>query len=143
MNTSPSSPALSTLVLVDPTFPDGSSSLSLIDDDEDLVLIVVLISGRCSHALHDRARRTGRGVMTAAWSHLESLALRVSRPGRVVGTIVAGGPDPAVELSAIAAEHAARRVIVPTSSVEFDPGLVRRISRQTRLTVVYPEPAPV
>lgn len=140
MNTSPSPThpaptARATVVLVDPTSPDGETSLETLRDTDTHVLIVVLTSGRACNALRDRAHGQGVSVTSAAWGYLEQLALRISRPGRVVGTIVADGPDPAYELTSIVAEHPCERIILPASTNRVDRMLPRRLARSTPITV--------
>lgn len=127
--------ARAVVVLVDPTSPDGETSLGAVRDTDAHVLIVVLTSGRACSALRDRAHDHGISVVSAAWSYLEELALRLSRPDRLVGTIVASGPDAAYELASVVAEHACERVILPASTTHLDRMLARRLSNMTAVTI--------
>ncbi|TDT17441.1 hypothetical protein BDK89_3051 [Ilumatobacter fluminis] len=124
-----------TVVLVDPTSPDGETSLDALHDADRHVLIVVLTSGRACNALRNRAHDQGVSVTSAAWSYLEEVALRVSRSGRVVGTIVASGPDAAYELISVVAEHPCERIVLPASTARIDRMLPRRLTRQTPVVV--------
>ena len=124
-----------TVVLVDPTAPDGETSLDALRDTDRHVLIVVLTSGRACNALRNRAHDQGVSVTSAAWSYLESLALRVSCAGRVVGTIVAIGPDAAYELTSVVAEHPCERIVLPASTVQVDRMLPRRLARTSPIPV--------
>ena len=137
MNTSPSNHSgRATVVLVDPTAPDGTTSLDALSDADDHVLLVVLTTGRASYALRERAHELGTSVTSAAWSYLERLAVGLSRPGRVVGTIVAAGPDPAFELATVVAEHPTDRIVLPSSAARTDRMLSRRLARTTPVAVV-------
>ena len=132
---SPMPIARATVALVDPTSPDGENSLDTLRDSDAHVLIVVLVSGRSCNALRSRAHAQGVSVTSAAWGYLERLALRVTRPDRVVGTIVAAGPDPAYELASVLAEHDCERVVLPSSTRRVDPMLPRRLAQMTSVAV--------
>ena len=106
MNISPSSPQptrLRTFVLVDPTSPDGETSLEALDATDDHVALVVLISGRSSSALREFAEIEGIDPVSAASIYLDQVAERIACDGRVVEVIVAAGPDPAIEIADLVA----------------------------------------
>lgn len=127
-----------TIVLVDPTSPDGHSSLdALIDDDTDL-LVVVLLSGRASNALRDFAHHENVSVSEAGWIYLDQVAVGLEQPGRTVGTITATGPDTARSLADIAIEHDADRVVLPTSILRLDRTVVRRLAQLAPVTITVP-----
>lgn len=125
-----------TIVLVDPTAPDGETSLDRIGDDDAHVLVVVLMSGRSSSALHEFARHEQVSVSSAAWTYLDQVAARLERPGRIVGTIAATGPDPAYELAVVASEHTVARVVLPASIARIDRHAPRRLARLSPVTIV-------
>jgi hypothetical protein len=131
-----SSPA--TVVLVDPTAPDGESSLAALLEDDTHVLVVVLLSGRASNALHEYAHHEQTSVSAAAWTYLEQVAMRIDRPGRIVGTIAATGPDAATELALVAAEHDVGRVVLPTSALRSDRRIARRLAQLAPVTIEMP-----
>ena len=124
----------STIVLVDPTSPDGETSLDLVGD-EDHVIVVVLMSGRASNALREFAHHEDVSVSSAAWIYLDQVAQRLDRPGRTVGTIAATGPDPAYELAVIATEHDAERVLLPSSILRLDRHAPRRLAQLVPLAI--------
>lgn len=124
-----------TVVLVDPTAPDGETSLDALRDTDTHVLVVVLASGRSCNALRERAHDQGISVTSAAWTYLERMAIRVSRPGRIVGTIVAAGPDPAFELASVVAEHPCERIVLPASTSRVDRMLPGRLARTSPVPV--------
>jgi hypothetical protein len=150
-NPSPVTPHLptqspTTVVLVDPTAPDGETSLGALHDDDSHVLIVVLLSGRASNALHQYAHHENTSVSAAAWTYLEQVAMRVDRPDRIVGTIAAPGPDAASELAAVVAEHDVDRVVLPTSALRTDRRIARRLAQLAPVTIEMPAveaPVPV
>ncbi len=139
MRPSDHSPITSTtVVLVDPTSPDGESSLGELRRDDTYVLVVTLLTGRASNALRDYAHHTGSSVTEAGWTYLDQVAARIARPGRTIGTIAATGPDTALELAAIVTEHDADRVVFPASIVRLDRGAARRLAQDVPVEIVAP-----
>lgn len=127
-----------TVVLVDPTSPDGETSLDALRDDDAHVLVVVLLSGRASNALHEYAHHENTSVSAAAWTYLEQVAIRLERPDRIVGTIAAAGPDAATELAVVVAEHDVDRVVLPTSALRTDRRIARRLAQLAPVTIEMP-----
>ena len=117
-----------TVVLVDPSSSDGEDALALLDDRDDHVSVVVLLSGRNSSALRDFARAEEIDVATAGWIYLEQVARRIARPSRNVELLVATGPDTAYELAATTYDRPVREILVPSSVVRADPTLPARFA---------------
>ena len=112
-----SSPLLQpkTLVLVDPTSPDGETALDLLDANDTHVSLVVLMHGRTAAALHQFADIENIDLASAASVYLDQVAERIAASDRLVETVVSGGSDPFAELEDLAAHTETRRVLVPTS----------------------------
>ena len=127
-----------TVVLVDPTAPDGETSLCALRDSDTHVLVVVLLSGRASNALHEYAHHEQTSVSAAAWTYLEQVAMRIERTDRIVGTIAATGPDAATELAVVVAEHDADRVVLPTSALRTDRRIARRLAQLAPVSIEMP-----
>ena len=132
-----------TFVLADPTSTDGESAFDLLDDDDRQVSIVVLVSGPMSAALHDFAYGEGVDATTAGWVYLDQLASRFSSDDRLVETVLATGPDAALELEQLAAMRSTRRVLLPTSLLRLDLGAYRRLADRDDIVAMAPalEPA--
>jgi hypothetical protein len=128
-----------TIVLVDPTSPDGETSLGLIDDGVENLSLVVLLTGRASNALRDYANGEGTTVSSAAWTYLDRLTPRVMGRGRRVEHIVANGPDTANELAAVAADRDAGAIVLPASTRRLEPAVVDRLERLTPVPVMVAE----
>jgi hypothetical protein len=128
-----------TIVLVDPTSPDGHSSLDALTDDDTDLLVVVLLSGRASNALRDFAHHENVSVSEAGWIYLDQVAVRLEQPGRTVGTILATGPDTAQSLADIAIQHDADRVVLPTSILRLDRTVVRRLAQLAPVMISVPD----
>ena len=128
-----------TVVLVDPTSPDGHSSLSSLTDDDTDLLVVVLLSGRASNALRDFAHHENVSVSEAGWIYLDQVAVGLEQPGRTIGTITATGPDVAQSLADIAIEHDADRVVLPSSILRLDRTTPRRLAQLAPVTISVPE----
>jgi hypothetical protein len=135
---STSAPRTTTVVLVDPTSPDGESSLEALRDQDEHVLVVVLVTGRASNALHEYAHHERVSLSRAAWTYLDQVAQRIDRPGRTVGTIAASGPDPAYELAVVAAEHDVDRVVLPASILRLDRHAPMRLARLAPVLIQTP-----
>lgn len=130
--------ASTTIVLVDPTAPDGETSLDELHGDDRYVLIVTLLTGRASFALREYAHHEGCSITEAGWIYLDQVAERVARPSRTVGTIAATGPDTAQELASIAVEHDVDRVVFPSSIARYDRTAPRRLAQAVPVEIVAP-----
>lgn len=117
-----------TLALVDPSSPDGENSLDLLHDDDTHVLVVVVPSGCVTGSFAGLAVDEHISVASAAWRYLDHVADRIERPGRIVGTIVASGPDTADELATVARDHHVRRILVPGSTARRERDVMRRLA---------------
>ena len=132
-----------TIVLVDPTSPDGETSIGLIDDAVENLALVVLLTGRASNALRDYALGEGTTVSSAAWTYLDRLTPRVMGGtigrGRRIEHVVANGPDTANELAAVAADRDTRAIVLPASTLRLDPTVIERLERLTAVPVTVAE----
>jgi len=128
-----------TIVLVDPTSPDGETSIGLIDDGVENLALVVLLTGRASNALRDYAIGEGTTVGSAAWTYLDRLTPRVMGRGRRIEHVVANGPDTANELAAVAADRDTRAIVLPASTLRLDPTVIERLERLTAVPVTVVE----
>lgn len=118
---------LRTLVLLDPTADDGETALDLLRPVDVHVALVVLLHGAQSEALHRYARCEGLSLATAGWNYLDQVAARIAAPYRLVETVIATGPDTAFELSAMASHGDVERILLPSSVVASEPGVVGRL----------------
>lgn len=124
-----------TIVLVDPTSPDGEDALGRIGDDVEAVSLVVLLSGPLSASLREFAHAENTDLASAGWIYLDQVTARVARDGLIIETIVATGPDTAAELAVIADQRNAERILVPRSLHRIDPRATTRLERATTATV--------
>ena len=102
MTSSPSiSPEITptTLVLLDPTSPDGESALTLLSDDDQHITLLVLLSGPASRALRDFARAENIDMSTAGWRYLEEVVSRLDHAAGHLLAMTACGPSAAAELA--------------------------------------------
>lgn len=127
-----------TVVLVDPTAPDGETSLAELTRDDRYVLVVTLLTGRASFALREFAQHEACSITEAGWTYLDQVAERIALPNRTVGTIAATGPDTARELAAIVVEHDADRVVFPSSIARYDRSAPRRLAQAVPVEIVAP-----
>lgn len=114
-----------TVVLLDPSSPDGETALELLDSIDDHVALVVILSGPSAQSLRDFAAAERIDVATAGWIYLDQVTDRLTYTGYHVQAITATGPDVVAELADIAATTVTRRVLLPTSFGGAD-GLARK-----------------
>jgi hypothetical protein len=127
-----------TVVLVDPTSPDGHTSLNELCEHDTDVLVVVLLSGRASNALRAYAHHEDMSIAEAGWIYLDQVAVGLDRPGRTVGTIAADGPDPARTLADIATQNGADRVALPSSILRSDRDAPARLAGLAPVAIALP-----
>ena len=104
-----------TIVLLDPTSPDGETALELLESIDDHVALVVLLSGPSAQSLREFAAVERIDVGTAGWIYLDQVIDRLAYTGHHVQAISANGPDVAAELADIAASTTTRRVLLPAT----------------------------
>lgn len=134
-----------TVVLVDPTSPDGESSLDLLHrlgDEVEHVAVVTLLNGRHSSALRDYAHAENIDLTTAGWVYLDQVCERIAHPGLVVETVLATGPAIDVELVAIARDRQVERIVLPSSVTRVDRTIADRIAREIEAAVVTADLTP-
>jgi hypothetical protein len=118
-----------TLVLLDPTSPDGESALRLLADDDDHITLLVLLSGPASDALRQSAGATGVDLSTAGWAYLDTVVPQVDvAPDRLLA-MTAAGPSAAAEIADVAVTETIRRVLLPWTVDRTEPGLVGLLAR--------------
>jgi hypothetical protein len=121
--TSTSTATATTLVLLDPTSPDGENALTLLDATDGHITLLVLLSGPASRSLRDFARAEDIDMSTAGWRYLEQVVERVAAAPEHLLAMTACGPSAAVELADVAATETVRRVLLPSSVDRLEPGL--------------------
>ncbi len=104
-----------TIVLLDPTSPDGETALDLLESVDDHVALVVLLSGPSARSLREFAAVERIDVGTAGWIYLDQVIDRLAYTGHHVQAITASGPDVVAELADIAATTTTRRVLLPAT----------------------------
>ena len=131
--TAPATPSASapqtTLVLLDPTSPDGENALGLLDATDEHITLLVLLSGPASRSLRDFARAEDIDMSTAGWRYLEQVVERIEAAPEQLFAMTACGPSAAVELADVAATESVRRVLLPTSVDRLEPGLADLLAR--------------
>jgi hypothetical protein len=129
-----------TVMLVDPTSPDGETSLGAIGDADASVVVVVLRRGTASSALHEYSRAECLSVDEVARRYLEQVGDRIRRPGRKIVEVLAAGPDAAHELYEVAIAHRADRVVFPASIGRLDRSAPSRLASSASLDIEVPLP---
>lgn len=104
-----------TIVLLDPTSPDGETALDLLESIDDHVALVVLLSGPSAQSLRDFADVERIDVGTAGWIYLDQVIDRLAYTGHHVEAITASGPNVVTELADLAKANVTRRVLLPAT----------------------------
>lgn len=125
-----------TLVLLDPTSPDGETALTLLDATDVHITLLVLLSGPASRSLRDFARAEDIDMSTAGWRYLEQVVERVHAEPEHLLAMTACGPSAAVELADAAATETVRRVLLPSSVDRLEPGLAELLGRVVHAPVL-------
>lgn len=125
-----------TLVLLDPTSPDGESALQLLDSNDRHVVLMVLLSGPTSRALRDVARSADLDMATAGWCYLEQACDRLALAPEQMLAMTARGPSAATELADVVVSHETSRVLLPSSVERHEPGLAGLLARCTDAPVI-------
>ena len=141
LTTTPALTIQTTLVLLDPTSPDGENALSLLDATDEHITLLVLLSGPASRSLRDFARAEDIDMSTAGWRYLEQVVERVAVHHIAVDpehllAMTACGPSAAVELADVAATETVRRVLLPSSVDRLEPGLADLLGRVVHAPVL-------
>lgn len=125
-----------TLVLLDPTSPDGENALTLLEAHDEHVTLLVLLSGPASRSLRDFARAEDIDMSTAGWRYLEQVVERVQRAPEHLLAMTASGPSAAVEIADVAAVETVRRVLLPSSVDRLEPGLTELLAGHLQAPVL-------
>lgn len=128
LNPSASTTVPTTLVLLDPTSPDGENALSLLDAADEHITLLVLLSGPASRSLRDFAHAEDIDMSTAGWRYLEQVVERLDVATAQLLAMTACGPSAAVELADLAAVENVRRVLLPSSVDRLEPGMADLLS---------------
>lgn len=131
----------STLVLLDPTAPDGEAALELLDSTDTHITLVVLLSGPASRSLRDFARAEDTDMATAGWRYLEQVVDRLALAPDQVLAMTSTGPSAAMALADIAVSSDVRRMLVPGCIDRYEPGLPAMVGRCTDAPVFVAEHA--
>jgi len=129
-------PAQTTLVLLDPTSHDGENALTLLDATDEHITLLVLLSGPASRSLRDFARAEDIDMSTAGWRYLEQVVGRLESVSEQLLAMTACGPSAAVELADVAATETVRRVLLPSSVDRLEPGLADLLARCVQAPVL-------
>ena len=142
-STDPVGRRATTIVLLDPTSPDGHSALSELHDGDTDILLVVLLTGRASNALRDFAHHNDVSISEAGWTYLDQVAVGLEATGRTIGTIAATGPDTARTLADIATANDVDRVALPSSILRLERDVPTRLAQLAKVSVAVPQYVPL
>lgn len=117
-----------TLVLLDPTSPDGESALHLLTDADQHITLVVLLWDSAGAALRQFAEAEDLDPVRAGTTYLNQVAARIDRSTDTISFEVVDGTDATLELAMLEHTYPTRRVLRPaTAPARFRPPRIRRL----------------
>lgn len=102
-----------TIVVVDPTAPDGESALNQIDDTDNHVAIVVGLAGPSAQALRQYAAAEEIDISTAAAIYLDQVADRIQPRNRLIERVAVAGSNMQAEVAHLVSLSPTRRILFP------------------------------
>ena len=104
-----------TIVVIDPSHPEGDAGLAALTDTDVVVAIVVPVYGPCARTLHEFAHAEAIDVGTASSLYLDQIAGCVDASNRRVVLVTVDGVDLVHDLLTFADTVSVSRFIVPAS----------------------------
>ncbi len=121
----------STLVLIDPSSPQGEAGVEALDQLDEAVVLVMPLYGRRAAALRDFAKSEDIDVATAGNIYLDQVAGRIDTDKHTLTMLPTDGLDLVADVVAVAKQlPSLRRIIVPASLAATVISL-NRLSAQT------------
>ncbi len=107
-----------TLVLLNPTAPDGESALEKLSDIDTHITLVVLLWDEAGAALRDYAQSENIDLSAAGYAYLEQVAESLDVDEGSISFEVVNGSRPALELAMLQHTLTTRRVLLPKTQRE-------------------------
>jgi hypothetical protein len=126
-----------TLILIDPSSPDGEGGIGVLTDEDQAVTLLLTLDGRSATSLREFAKAENIDVSMAGLIYLDQIVCRLSVHTSDIETISTSGSDSVGEIFHVLQHRAVSRVILPASL----PGLEG--TGLTRLLQVCPVPVVV
>jgi hypothetical protein len=113
-----------TLILIDPSSPDGEGGLDVLTPQDQAVTLLLTLDGRSAASLRDYAKAEDIDVSMAGLIYLDQVVARLTDHTDDIETISTTGSDAVGEILNVLEHRTISRVIVPASLPGLEgPGL--------------------
>ena len=132
-----------TLILVDPSSPDGEGGLDVLTNQDRAVTLLLTLDGRSAASLRDFAMAEDIDVSMAGLIYLDQVVCRLSLHTDDIETISTSGSDAVNEIFHVLQHRPVNRVIVPASLPGLEAGGLAKLLKVCPVPVVVaPAAAP-
>jgi hypothetical protein len=125
-----------TLILIDPSNPQGEVGLDVLTPDDRAVTLLVTLGGRSATSLRDFAAAEDIDVAMAGLIYLDQVAFRLSARTGDIDTVATHSSDAVGEIFHILQQQPVSRVIVPASLPGFEATGLSKLMRMCPVPVV-------
>jgi hypothetical protein len=125
-----------TLILIDPSSPDGEGGLGVLNADDRAVTLLLTLDGRSAASLREFAVAENVDVSMAGLIYLDQVVCRISLHTHDIETISTSGSDAVGEIFHVLQHRAVNRVIVPASLPGLEAGGLARLLQVCPVPVV-------
>lgn len=125
-----------TLVLIDPSSPDGEGGLGVLTNEDQAVTLLLTLDGRAAASLREFALAEDIDVSMAGLIYLDQVVCRISVHTDDIETISTSGSDAVGEIFHVLQHRPVSRVIVPASLPGLDAGGLAKLLQVCPVPVV-------
>ncbi len=125
-----------TLILIDPSSPDGEGGLSMLTSEDQAVTLLLTLDGRSAASLREFAVAERIDVSMAGLIYLDQVVSRISDYTDDIETISTSGSDAVGEIFHVLQHRPISRVIVPSSLPGLDAVRLQRLQQVCPVPVV-------
>ena len=130
-----------TLILIDPSSPDGEGGLDVLTNQDRAVTLLLTLDGRSAASLRDFAIAEDIDVSMAGLIYLAQVVCRLSMHTDDIETISTSGSDAVNEIFRVLQHRPVSRVIVPASLPGLEANGLARLLKVCPVPVVVAPPA--
>ena len=125
-----------TLILIDPSSPDGEGGLGVLTAEDQAVTLLLTLDGRSAASLREFAKAENIDVSMAGLIYLDQVVCRLSAHTDDIETISTSGSDSVGEIFHVLQHRAVNRVILPASLPGLEGGGLRRLLQVCPVPVI-------
>jgi hypothetical protein len=125
-----------TLVLIDPSSPDGEGGLNVLTAEDQAVTLLLTLDGRSAASLREFAVAEDIDVSMAGLIYLDQVVCRISVHTDDIETISTSGSDAIGEIFHVLQHRPVSRVIVPASLPGLEDGGLAKLLKVCPVPVV-------